>query len=124
MDSFLSLHMTCQYLWIKNLFEKQTIQWGCQDLEFSKQIYYFSFHLPDESGKPPPDENPGSDADGVPVPDEIDTGSSSESLIGDWTTSEKRAWMVSWYGILCLVLSQFRVFDFAFRQRGLIITQK
>lgn len=70
--------------------KNHTIQWGSQDLEFSKQIFCFSFHLPDESGKPPPDENPGSDDDGIPVPDEIDTGSSSEILIGDWTTFEKR----------------------------------
>lgn len=70
--------------------KKNTIQWGGQDLEFLKQIYCSSFHLPGWSGKPPPDENPGSDDDGIPVPDELDIGSSSESLIGDWTTSEKR----------------------------------
>lgn len=64
--------------------------WSRSRILQTNTLYCFSFHLPDESGKPPPDENPGSDDDGIPVPDEIDTGSSSESLIGDWTTIEKR----------------------------------
>lgn len=50
------------------------------------------------------DENLGSDDDGIFVLDEFDIGFSLESFIGDWIISEKRVWMVSLYGFLCLVL--------------------
>lgn len=61
------------------------------------------------------DENLGSDDDGIFVLDEFDIGFSLESFIGDWIISEKRVWIVSLYGFLCLVLFLFCVFDFVFR---------
>lgn len=58
----------------------------------------------DELGKLLFDENLVSDDDGIFVLDEFDIGFSLESFIGDWIISEKRVWIVSLYGFLCLVL--------------------